>query len=205
MNECPKCGRPAIEGVVICDCGHVLKSLFGTEPDRVNEPAIAAPGESPRVIRKEPARLSHPPKWAAVPEPTGKHWWHWLVILGLLGVFRYVMNSQSDRPLFQPSSAPPGRVADRPPTAGFSLSSASGRFEQLQPGSLMILRKYLTQEESDFMIEMSKKQNQGSVMPAEYNRVSVLMKKLDSKTTAEEKAKLLELRGLMRRLAGLTR
>jgi len=55
------------------------------------------------------------------------------------------------------------------------------------------------------MIEMSKKQNQGSVMPAEYNRVSVLMKKLDSKTTAEEKAKLLELRGVMRRLGGLTR
>jgi hypothetical protein len=115
------------------------------------------------------------------------------------------MNWQSDLPLYQSSSPPSGRAADRPPTAGFSLSSASGRFEQLQAGSLMILRKYLTQEESDFMIEMSKKQNQGSVMPAEYNRVSVLMKKLDSKTTAEEKPKLLELRGVMRRLGGLTR
>ena len=55
------------------------------------------------------------------------------------------------------------------------------------------------------MIEMSKKQNQGSVMPEELNRVSVLMKKIDSMTTAEEKAKLAELRGLMRRLAGLIR
>ena len=39
MNECPKCGRPVIEGVVVCDCGHVLKSVFGTEPDRADEPA----------------------------------------------------------------------------------------------------------------------------------------------------------------------
>ena len=205
MNECPKCGRPVIEGVVVCDCGHVLKAVFGTEPDRVDEPAIASPGESPRVIRKEPARVSRPPIREDVRKPGWNHWERWLVIFGLLGIFRYMLNWSSNRPLFQPSSPPSGRVADSPLTAGFSLSSATGRFEQLQEGSLELLRKYLTPEENGFMIEMSKKQDQNSATPEELNRVRVLMKKLDSMTTAEEKAKLLELRGVMRRLGGLTR
>lgn len=204
MAECPKCRRPVIEGVVVCDCGHVLRAVFGTEPERVDEPDIASSGESPRVIRKEPARFS-PPIWADARKPAGNHWERWLIIFVIMGAFRYIINWQSHRPLFQPSSTPSGRLADSPLTAGFSLSSTNGRFEQLQEGSREILRKHLTQGEYDFMIEMSKKQNQGSVMPEELNRVSVLMKKIDSMTTAEEKAKLAELRGLMRRLAGLIR
>ncbi|MCX6573514.1 MAG: hypothetical protein NTX99_05930, partial [Candidatus Aminicenantes bacterium] len=87
--------------------------------------------------------------------------------------------------------------------AGFSLSSTNGRFDQLHEGSRAILRRHLTQEESEFMLEMSIKQNSSSVTQEEFNRVVFLMKKIESKATADEKAKLAELRGLLRRLAGL--
>jgi len=53
------------------------------------------------------------------------------------------------------------------------------------------------------MLEMSNKQNSSSVTQEEFNRVVFLMKKIESKATADEKAKLAELRGLLRRLAGL--
>jgi len=200
MKKCPKCGLPAMDGVVVCDCGYVLKAVFGTEPERGAEPDIASSVEPARVIRTEPARFS-PPVRADSRKAAG-NWEHWLVIFGILMAFRFILNWQSHRPLLQPSSTASGRRADSPLTAEFSLSSASGRFEQLKEDSREILRKYLTQEEYDFMIEMSKKQNQSGVMREEFNRVSVLMKKIDSMATAKEKAKLAELRGLLRRLAG---
>ena len=53
------------------------------------------------------------------------------------------------------------------------------------------------------MLEMSNKQRTNSVTQEEFNRVVVLMKKIESMATADEKAKLAELRGLLRRLAGL--
>lgn len=204
MEKCQKCGLPVIEGVVICDCGHVLLAVFGTGPERVDGLDIASSGESPRVIRKEPARFS-PPIWADARKPAGNHWERWLIIFVIVGAFRYIYNWQSDRPLFQSSSTPSGRLADNPLTSGFSLSSTNGRFEQLHEESREILRKYLTQEEYDFMIGMSQKPDGQSVTWEELNRSRTLMKKVESTATAEEKANLTELRALMRRLAGETR
>jgi hypothetical protein len=178
-----------------------LLAVFGTGPERVDEPDLASPGESPRVIRKEPARFSRPIPVDAR-KPAGNHWERWLIIFVIVGAFRYIYNWQSNRPLFQSSSTPSGRLADNPLTSGFSLSSTNGRFEQLQEGSREILRKNLTQEEYDFMIGMSQKPDGQSVTWEELNRSRTLMKKIESTATAEEKANLTELRALMRRLAG---
>ena len=200
MKNCPKCGLPIVDGVVVCDCGYVLKDVFGTEPDRVEEPGIVSSYSSTRAKGKEHLGVSpileHERK-----KPRIK-WESWLFIFILISAFRYMLTRPSNQPLFQPSSGPSAHLADNPLTAGFSLSSTNGRSERLQEGSRAILRRHLTQEESEFMLGMGNKQNTNSVTQEEFNRVRFLMKKIESTATAEEKANLAELRGLLRRLAG---
>jgi hypothetical protein len=200
MKNCPKCGLPIVEGVVICDCGQVLKAVFGTETERVEEPGRESSHPSNSAKRKEHVGVSPILEYGR--KKPRMNWGSWLIVFIILSAFRSLLTRPSNQPLFQPSSGPSAHLADNPLTAGFSLSSANGRFERLQEASLEILRKYLTREEYDFLIELSEKQNRNSVSQEEFNRVVFLMKKIDSVTTAEEKAKLAELRGLLRRLAG---
>lgn len=200
MKDCPKCGLPIVEGVVICDCGYVLKAVFGAEPDRVEELDIVSSGEPSGPKRKEHVGVSPILEYGR--KKPRMNWGSWLIVFIILSAFRSLLTRPSNQPLFQPSSGPSVPLTDNSLAAGFSLSSANGRFERLQEGSREVLRKYLTREEYDFLIEMSEKQNRQSVTQAEFNRVVFLMKKIDSVTTAEEKAKLAELRGLLRRLAG---
>jgi hypothetical protein len=66
------------------------------------------------------------------------------------------------------------------------------RFERLQAECREIVRKYVTPEEYDLLIKTGNRQGPNGVTAEETNKVLPLMKKIDSMTTAEEKAKLAE-------------